>query len=176
MSIQTEITRLAAAKNDLKTTLTAKGVTVPADARLDGYSALLAQLPGTDAYLDKTTYDPQGLGRDIFGDIAYPYTALYLLDGWTEASEENKAKGYNYTQTVTLVPDDDGAPAVTANSIFMTGCSYLPTGVVATDEVLDEALDAINAGYTVTGAGTVTTLVADKPAADIPVRWAIKKE
>lgn len=108
--------------------------------------------------------------------LAPMYTALYTLDGWTEADEDAKGKGYNFTQTVTLTPDDPDAPTVTADSVFVTGCSYLPTGVVATDEVLDEALTAINAGYTTSGTGTVTTLVVEKPAADISVRWAIRTE
>lgn len=108
--------------------------------------------------------------------VSWQYTALYTLDGWTEADEDAKGKGYAYQQTVTLTPDDPDSPTVTADSVFVTGCSYLPTGVVATDEVLDEALAAINAGYTTSGAGTVTTLVVDKPAADIPVRWAIRTE
>ena len=90
--------------------------------------------------------------------------------------EDAKSKGYAYQQTVTLTPDDPKSPTVTSDSVFVTGCSYLPTGVVATDEVLDEALAAINAGYTTSGAGTVTTLVVDKPAADIQVRWAIRTE
>lgn len=133
---------------------------------------------GTEAML-KTTYDPRGKGKDIFAEIsanAPMYTALYTLDGWTEADEDAQGKGYAYQQTVTLTPDDPDAPTVTEDSVFVTGCSYLPTGVVATDEVLDEALAAINAGYTTSGAGTVTTLVVDKPAADIPVRWAIRTE
>lgn len=108
--------------------------------------------------------------------VSWQYTATYDLDGWTEADEDAKGKGYAYQQTVALTPDDPDAPTVTADSVFATGCSYLPTGVVATDEVLDEALAAINAGYTTSGAGTVTTLVVDKPAADIPVRWAIRTE
>lgn len=129
--------------------------------------------------LDKEHYDPRGKGTDIFAEIsanAPMYTALYTLDGWTEADEDAKGKGYAYQQTVTLTPDDPDAPTVTADSVFVTGCSYLPTGVVATDEVLDEALTAINAGYTTSGTGTVTTLVVEKPAADISVRWAIRTE
>lgn len=127
--------------------------------------------------LDKEHYDPQGKNKDIFAAItacAPLYTATYLLDGWTEADEDAKGRGYNWTQTVQLVPDDNDAPAVTAESVFVTTASYLPTGVVSTDEVLDEALSIIDGGYTTSGAGTVTTLVVDKPTADIPVRWAIR--
>lgn len=139
----------------------------------------LAQLNASTATMLKSTYDTEGIGKDIYKTIranAPMYTALYRLDDWTEADEDAKGKGYAYQQTVTLTPDNPKAPTVTEDSVFVTGCSYLPTGVVATDEVLDEALAAISAGYTTSGAGTVTTLVVDKPAADIPVRWAIRTE
>lgn len=139
----------------------------------------LAQLNAGTATMLKSTYDTEGIGKDIYKTIranAPMYTALYRLDAWVDADEDAKSKGYAYQQTVTLTPDDPKAPTVTADSVFVTGCSYLPTGVVTTDEVLDEALAAINAGYTTSGAGTVTTLVVDKPAADISVRWAIRTE
>lgn len=139
----------------------------------------LAQLNAGTATMLKSTYDTEGIGKDIYKTIranAPMYTALYRLDDWVDADEDAKSKGYAYQQTVTLTPDDPKAPTVTEDSVFVTGCSYLPTGVVATDEVLDEALAVINAGYTTSGAGSVTTLVVDKPAADIPVRWAIRTE
>lgn len=108
--------------------------------------------------------------------VAPLYTALYKLDGWTAADEGAKGKGYAYQQTVELEPDDGDAPTVNESSVFVTGCTYLPTGVAATDEVLGEALAIINAGYTTSGTGTVTTLVKEKPTSDIPVRWAIRTE
>lgn len=130
---------------------------------------------GTAAML-RATYDPRGFGRDIFGDIGYHYTARYQLDGWTAASGDAKSKGYAYQQTVALEPEETGFPAVTRDSVFVSGCSYLPTGVVSTDETLADALAIINNGYTTSGAGTVTTLVTEKPAADIAVRWALRTE
>ena len=102
------------------------------------------------------------------------YTAKYLLDGWSEADEDAKIRGYNWTQTVALVSDDGSEPTVTEDSVFMQPPSYLPTGVVSTDDVLDEALAIIDGGCTTSGAGTVTTLVVEKPTADIPVRWELK--
>lgn len=45
MSVQTEIDRLKAAKAELKTAIEEKGVTVPDTATLDGYGALVAQIP-----------------------------------------------------------------------------------------------------------------------------------
>lgn len=148
-----------------------------ADAFFTKLEQELSQLNAGTAAMLRATYDPQGKNKDIFAAIAACaplYTATYLLDGWTEADEDAKGRGYNWTQTVQLVPDDPDSPAVTAESVFVTTASYLPTGVVSTDEVLDEALSIIDGGYTTSGASTVTTLVADKPTADIPVRWAIR--
>lgn len=41
MSIASEITRLQAAKAELKTAIESKGVTVPSDTKLDGYADLV---------------------------------------------------------------------------------------------------------------------------------------
>ena len=45
MSIASEITRLQQAKNDLASSLAAKGVTVPSSATLDDYAALVDSIP-----------------------------------------------------------------------------------------------------------------------------------
>lgn len=150
-------------------TLTPAGENVYDVARNEGLI-----LEEGDAFDAKTMNELENrIGAGMIA-VAPLYTATYLLDGWTEADEDAKGRGYNWTQTVQLVPDDNDAPAVTAESVFVTTASYLPTGVVSTDEVLDEALSIIDGGYTTSGAGTVTTLVVDKPTADIPVRWAIR--
>lgn len=44
MSIQSEIDRLALAKDDLADAITSKGVTVPQGAKLDSYPALVLQI------------------------------------------------------------------------------------------------------------------------------------
>lgn len=46
MSVQSEINRLNAAKNSLKTAIEGKGVAVPDGTKLDGYSALVEQISG----------------------------------------------------------------------------------------------------------------------------------
>lgn len=178
MSVQTEIHRLQAAKEELKSAIEAKGVTVPDGTTLDGYGDLVGQISTGD--MKKAIYDPQGKSRDIFAEVAANaplYTATFLLDGWTEADEETKGRGYAFTQTATLLPDDPAAPAVTADSVFVTAGTFLPTGVADTDAVLAEALAAlVQSGYAVSGDGTVTAFVQQAPAADIPVRWAIRTE
>lgn len=150
-----------------------------AEEQIEALQAAIEAVEGNTAWMLKKMYDSKGRNKDIFDTMAANaplYTALYKLDGWTAADEGAKGKGYAYQQTVELEPDDGDAPTVNESSVFVTGCTYLPTGVAATDEVLGEALAIINAGYTTSGTGTVTTLVKEKPTSDIPVRWAIRTE
>lgn len=49
MSVQTELDRLNAAKNSLKTAIEGKGVAVPDGTKLDGYSTLVEQISGGDS-------------------------------------------------------------------------------------------------------------------------------
>ena len=55
MTVQNEITRLAGAKADLKTAIEAKGVTVPEEAGLDAYPALVEQISTGIESLDEST-------------------------------------------------------------------------------------------------------------------------
>ena len=130
---------------------------------------------GTAAML-RSTYDPQNRRKDIFKAIegtAAVYTAKLTLNGWTACTGTDLANGYAYKQTATLSKSNSNAPTVTANSVFVSGVGFTSTGVVATDEELAEVLDIINAGKTVSGAGTVTVYVQEKPSAAINARWAI---
>lgn len=130
---------------------------------------------GTAAML-RSTYDPQNRRKDIFKAIdgtAAMYTAKLTLNGWTACTGTDLANGYAYKQTATLAKNNSNAPTVTANSVFVSGVGFTSTGVVSTDEELAEVLDIINAGKTVSGAGTVTVYVQEKPSAAINARWAI---
>lgn len=108
--------------------------------------------------------------------VPWQYTALYLLDAWVDADEDAKSKGYAYQQTVALTPDDPDAPTVTSDSKFRPEIGSPKTGVAETDDVLKEALNIIADGVSTTGAGTVTTLVQEKPTTDIPVVWTLRTE
>ena len=55
MTVQNEITRLAGAKADLKTAIEAKGVTVPEEAGLESYPALVEQISTGIESLDEST-------------------------------------------------------------------------------------------------------------------------
>ena len=96
---------------------------------------------------------------------AQRYTATFAASGWTSTT----TGGYAYTQTANLTPVKEGAPAITADSVFLAPFFILATGTQAKDETLQEALGMITSGYSVASAGTVTTLVAEKPSVDITV-------
>lgn len=136
----------------------------------------LDQLHAGTATMLRTVYDPQGRQSDIFKAIdgtAALYTAMLTLDGWESCSGTDLTDGYLYKQTATLIPDNSAAPAVTADSTFVSGVQFTPTGVAATDETLADVLNIINDGRTVSGAGNVTVYVTEKPTAEIHARWAI---
>lgn len=136
----------------------------------------LNQLHAGTAVMTKAEYDPQGRQTDIFKAIdstAALYTATLTLDGWEACSGTDLTNGYLYKQTATLTPDNAAAPAVTADSTFVSGVQFTPTGVAATDETLADVLNIINDGRTVSGAGNVTVYVTEKPTAEIHARWAI---
>nr|DAG68054.1 MAG TPA: Receptor Binding Protein [Caudoviricetes sp.] len=136
----------------------------------------LNQLQEGTATMLRATYDPQGRQSDIFKSIdgtAALYIATLTLDGWEACTGTDLTNGYLYKQTATLTPDNSAAPAVTADSTFVSGVQFTPTGVAATDETLADVLNIINDGRTVSGAGNVTVYVTEKPAAEIHARWAI---
>ena len=136
----------------------------------------LSDINAGTATMLRSTYDPQGRRTDIFKAIegtAAMYTAKLTLDGWVACTGTDLSNGYAYKQTATLTKDNSNAPTVTASSVFVSGVGFTPTGVVATDEELAEVFDIINAGKTVSGAGSVTVYVQEKPTAEINARWAI---
>ena len=107
--------------------------------------------------------------------LPYKYNATFTLDKWVDSTATDKTNGYPYRQTATLIPDKEDAPNVTPSSTFASGCGVEHTGVAATDDALDGALSIINEGKTVTGYQTVTTIVKERPTAEITVRWDIMK-
>lgn len=111
------------------------------------------------------------------GAVAAKYEGILRLDGWVDSTSEEQAKGYPWAQEAELTAMTPGAPTVMAASEFLTGCGYDPTGVAATDEILDEVLAIVNAGVTSSlDGGKVRVIVKEKPAAEIVVNWIIRTE
>lgn len=63
---------------------------------------------------------------------------------------------------------------LTANSMFLSLGSTNKTGVFATDVILADSMDKINAGLVYTGAGTITALVEEKPSSDVVMNWWLR--
>lgn len=82
MSVQSEVSRLNAAKSDLASAITAKGVTVPGTTKLDGYAALVEQI-------------------EAGGGGAYDITATDNGDGTQSLAIADAAGGEEETYTVT---------------------------------------------------------------------------
>lgn len=142
MSVQTEINRLTAAKNDFKALLQQNGVTVPAATTLDGYPALFAALLQSGA--------------------AYLYKATFPVDGWSGST--------TYTQTVAATPLG-GAPALTAGAQMLSPLMAEDGFTASTLPSICEALNLLNLCGKTFGAGqlTCTTKSNKKPGCDIEV-------
>lgn len=156
--------------------------------QIDLLQELLAEVEGNTAWMLKSQYDTKGRGTDVYdyadgtaqthaNAVAAKYTGKFTLDGWVAATSEEQANGYTLAQEVALTAVTPGAPTVTEDSEFLTGCGYDPTGVAETDEILDEVLAVINAGVTSSlDGGKVRTVVKEKPAAEIVLHWVIRTE
>lgn len=63
---------------------------------------------------------------------------------------------------------------LTADSVFLSLGSTNKTGVFATDVILADSMDKINAGLVYTGSGTITALVEEKPSSDVVMNWWLR--
>ena len=94
------------------------------------------------------------------------YKATLTVAAWTSTTVNSAAV---YTQTVTPTKVN-GGPTITAQMQF-EGPMCRQTNNTDTNEKLLEVLNIINKGCTVTGAGTVTVTVSEKPTSDIDAYW-----
>lgn len=69
MSIQSEVSRIDGAKGALKTAIEGKGVAVPEDTRIEGYAALVAEIPQGTGDMLASVYDPQNKAQDVFAYV-----------------------------------------------------------------------------------------------------------
>lgn len=89
MSVQSEVSRLNAAKSDLASAITAKGVTVPAEAKLDDYAALVEQIQAGGGGMEfKTTYVevPQHGAPLIVTSIESEDTCIAFVPGFVNTT------------------------------------------------------------------------------------------
>ena len=144
----------------------------------DQYSKLYGIAEGAN----KTTVDASLSGSSanpvqnkvLYVALPWEYSATFYVDSWATASTDEQAQGFAYKQTVYPSKKISVAPALTANSMFLSLGSTNKTGVFATDVILADSMDKINAGMVYTGAGTITALVEEKPSSDVVMNWWLR--
>lgn len=130
-------------------------------------NAKLGTEPATNLQNQIDALDPETKRTDVFAAMNHLYSATFLLDAWSSTLN-------GYTQTADLTSTTNG-PDVAATSKIMSGPMCKSSGVAATDEILRENLNIIDEGYGILGNNSITVTVTEKPTADIPVYWNIKK-
>lgn len=149
MSVQSEISRLQAAKTGLASVLAQAGTTVPASATLDEYPALFSAA--------------------LQGGATYLYKAAFALDAWS---------GSPATQTVTLTPMY-GAPAFDGEKFGMASGMCVEGGfpddtqrqLKAAGGVIDRAIKKFSGASL-----TCTCRGGQRPDCDVEVYFLAKKE
>lgn len=121
MSVATEITRLQNAKASIKSSLEAKGVTVPSSTTLDGYSTLIDSIPsggGTTINGDLVNKTIQS-GSISKGDFVE--SGLYnTTDRLSNANDYIYYSGTNMNNANNLIDNDDNTYA------RITGTATMP--------------------------------------------------
>lgn len=145
-------------------------------------STQYSKLSGIESGANKTTVDSTLSGTSanpvqnkvLYVALPWEYYATFYVDSWTTASTDEQAQGFAYKQTVYPSKKISVAPTLTANSIFLSLGSTNKTGVFATDVILADSMDKINAGLVYTGSGTITALVEEKPSSDVVMNWWLR--
>lgn len=141
-----------------------------------------SKLSGIESGANKTTVDAALSGSSanpvqnkvLYVALPWEYYATFYVDSWTTASTDEQAQGFAYKQTVYPSKKISVAPTLTANSMFLSLGSTNKTGVFATDVILADSMDKINAGLVYTGSGTITALVEEKPSSDVVMNWWLR--
>ena len=145
-------------------------------------STQYSKLSGIESGANKTTVDAAlssssanpVQNKVLYVALPWEYYATFYVDSWTTASTDEQAQGFAYKQTVYPSKKISVAPNLTANSMFLSLGSTNKTGVFATDVILVDSMDKINAGLVYTGAGTITALVEEKPSSDVVMNWWLR--
>lgn len=145
-------------------------------------STQYSKLSGIESGANKTTVDAAlssssanpVQNKVLYVTLPWEYYATFYVDSWTTASTDEQAQGFAYKQTVYPAKKISVAPTLTANSMFLSLGSTNKTGVFATDVILADSMDKINAGLVYTGAGTITALVEEKPSSDVVMNWWLR--
>lgn len=124
-------------------------------------STQYSKLSGIESGANKTTVDSTLSGTSanpvqnkiLYVALPWEYYATFYVDSWTTASTDEQAQGFAYKQTVYPSKKISVAPTLTANSMFLSLGSTNKTNVFATDVILADSMDKINAAWSTPGPG-----------------------
>ena len=103
MSIATEISRLQTAKDDIKTAIEGKGVTVPSAATLDGYATLISSIPsggGGGITVSPLSVTQNGTYTAPSGTAYSPVTVNVEGGGGEESAPQKQINFIDYDGTI----------------------------------------------------------------------------
>ena len=167
MSIATEITRLQAAKADLKTAIEGKGVTVPTNARLDDYAALVDDIEtggggGADTFAEicngtATSYESTAL-LQIPANVLRTETALTSFKAYNLRDINSYGLG-GFRGTVIALPSFTG-------SLYSSGYAFSGANTLKIVDIGDKVTHfynhffngASNLDILIIRAGTIPTI------------------
>lgn len=151
------------------TTNTTYGVATTSSNGLMSYSDK-SKLDGIASGANKTTVDSAfsaSSTNPVQNKVVYTKN-LWLYRGTASVSSWYSS-GDSYYQWVSFTAVD-GGPSITS-STNLSAPMTTQTNSASTNATLQEALNCINAGYTVTGSGGAYVYVFEKPTCDITVYW-----
>lgn len=137
------------------------------NALIENLREVIEGVESGSEYMLGAVYDPDGMARNIFADIAYMYKATFAVSAWSGSGP--------YTQTATVTPVD-GGQTVTATTQLCSGFGVDDTLPDASYRVQLSAVSTLGKSKNKTfGDGTMTVTVAEKPSADAEIYFMAKK-
>lgn len=142
MSVQTQIDRLNAVKERIRTNLVAQGITVPVDTTLDEMATLILSVAGytPQKYVDYwTTADQEEIVQQTLIALGKP------IVGEVDANKNIKLVGTLAKGVYSVKYESDDGSLVDVGQIEIGGISY--TNLVPTAEALDSTSPYNGCGY-----------------------------
>ena len=127
MSVASEITRLQGAKADLRTSIQAKGVTVPASAKLDAYPDYVDAIQQGSATVATTT---KAVGSNNVSSLAFTVSGkpkMFAVQLSLNSSGSYLTNSSTSTYLVSAVISD-------GTNVYTTACRYNSSGTRAARE------------------------------------------
>lgn len=178
MSVASEITRIANAKNDIATAIANKGVTVPNGTKIDGMATLIDSI-STSQPEPEPAVDDDVIFIDYDGKIVYSYTSAQFANltelpanpshsgltaqGWNWTLSDAKTYVASYEKLVigqTYITSDEKTHII----IYLEQNYHNPyIGLAVNGTVTIEWGDGVSQDSTVTGTSTTTMIYTQAP-------------